>query len=79
MQFDLTMPDIGATSEMYLAAWIKEPGQAVVRGEIIAEVLTDKVNTELPCPIDGIVDELLIEEDDRVTVGQVIARLRVAA
>jgi pyruvate/2-oxoglutarate dehydrogenase complex dihydrolipoamide acyltransferase (E2) component len=77
MQYDFTMPDIGASSEIYLAAWIKEPGQAVKAGEIIAEVLTEKVNTELPCPVEGVVEELLVAEDEQVRVGQLIARLRV--
>lgn len=56
-----------------LVAWHKSPGDAVAEGEVIAEVMTDKVNVEIESPFTGTITALLVKEDDLVEYGQVIA------
>jgi 2-oxoglutarate dehydrogenase E2 component (dihydrolipoamide succinyltransferase) len=74
----ITIPDLGGTEELTLAAWLKAPGERVEAGEVVAEVLTEKVNTEITAPAAGVVDQLLVEEGERVETGQTIATLREA-
>jgi pyruvate/2-oxoglutarate dehydrogenase complex dihydrolipoamide acyltransferase (E2) component len=47
----------------------------VAEGETLVEVLTDKVNAEIPSPVSGVVQELLLKEGDLVKPGQSIARV----
>jgi len=73
---DLKMPEMGeGVNEGTIAAWLKQPGDTVKEGEIIAEFMTEKVNVEFPSPASGKIVELLGEEGDVVKKGQVIARL----
>lgn len=66
---------VQGTTEITLAAWLKQPGDAVEKDEVIAETLTDKANTEILAPIGGTVEALLAEEGDVVSPGQAIARI----
>ena len=75
MNQEVVVPDHDATGEITLAAWLKRPGERIEAGEIIAEVLTEKVNTEIPAPVGGTVEALLVEEGETVIAGQVIARI----
>jgi pyruvate/2-oxoglutarate dehydrogenase complex dihydrolipoamide acyltransferase (E2) component len=73
---DLKMPEMGeGVTEGTIAAWLKQPGETVREGEIIAELMTEKVNVEFPSPISGKLVEVLHEEGDVVKKNQVIARL----
>ncbi|MBI3897520.1 MAG: 2-oxoglutarate dehydrogenase complex dihydrolipoyllysine-residue succinyltransferase [Gammaproteobacteria bacterium] len=58
-----------------LAAWRKKPGESVSRGEIIADVETDKVVFEVPAAEDGVLDEIVAQEGTTVMSGQVIGRI----
>ena len=78
MSVPITVPDLGGSEELTLAAWLKAPGERVEAGEVVAEVLTEKVNTEITAPSAGIVEQLLAEEGERVEAGQTIATLREA-
>ena len=73
---DFTLPSLGADmDEGALVAWLVEPGDTVARGQIVAEVETDKGIIEIECWDDVVVEELLIEPSDRrLAVGTVIAR-----
>jgi pyruvate/2-oxoglutarate dehydrogenase complex dihydrolipoamide acyltransferase (E2) component len=74
---DIVVPDLGeAPTEITLSTWLKQPGESVKAGEVVAEVMTEKVNTEVASPADGVVEALLAEEGQVVAVGQPIARLR---
>ena len=76
MIIELKMPEMGeGVAEGTIAAWLKQPGDTVREGEIIAEFMTEKVNVEFPCPASGKIVELLHEEGDVVKKDQVIARL----
>jgi len=79
MLLDLTMPEMGeGVTEGTIAAWLKQPGDEVREGEIIAELMTEKVNIEFPSPASGRLVEVLNEEGDVVKTNQVIARLETA-
>lgn len=71
------MPTLGADMSVgTLLSWMKKPGDAVKRGEIIAEVDTDKGVIEVEVFIDGIVEKLLIQPGTEVPVGTVLALIR---
>lgn len=73
---EVTVPQLANDFESgTLVAWRKAVGDSIGQGEIIAEIMTDKVNLELESPHAGVVRELLAEEDDTVAVDQVIARI----
>ena len=59
---------MGAT----IVAWLVKPGEEVALDQPLVEVSTDKVNSEIPSPIAGRVDKLLVDEEDEVEVGQPI-------
>ena len=75
---DFTLPSLGADmDEGALVAWLVEPGDEVARGQIVAEVETDKGIIEIECWEDVVVDELLVRpSEERLAVGTVIARFR---
>ena len=74
---EFVMPALGADMEAgRLIAWMKKPGDRIERGEIIAEIDTDKGLIEVECFATGVVEELLINPGDRVPVGTVLAVIR---
>ena len=74
------MPAMGeSVSEGTILEWAKQPGDEVAEDETIVEISTDKVDAEVPAPAAGTITELLAEAGDTVHVGQVIARMTVAA
>lgn len=72
---EILMPDLAGAEEITIGAWSKKKGDHVAEGETLMEALTDKVNAEIPSPISGTVDELLLKEGDPVRPGQPIARV----
>ena len=62
-----------------LVAWRKRTGEAVARGEILADIETDKVVFEVPAPADGTLAEIVVPEGSTVLSGQLIARLGAGA
>ncbi|UCE30278.1 MAG: lipoyl domain-containing protein [Burkholderiales bacterium] len=79
MNVDVPMPDFGGDAkEGTIVAWHKQPGERVAAGELLLEVMTDKVNVEIEAPVAGTVAEILCAPDDVIPVGQTIARIRPA-
>lgn len=73
---DIIMPKMGESiSEGTILKWHKKKGDAVKRDEIIFEISTDKVDTEIPAAADGIISEIVYNEGDTVDVGTVVAIL----
>jgi pyruvate/2-oxoglutarate dehydrogenase complex dihydrolipoamide acyltransferase (E2) component len=76
MGVDVKMPDFGGDAkEGTIVAWHKQPGEAVAAGELLVEVMTDKVNVEIEAPSAGTLGEVLFQPDDVVPVGETIARI----
>ena len=76
MATDILMPKMGeSVQEGTILRWTKQPGDKIERDEIIAEISTDKVDTEIPSSEEGVLLEILANEGDTVEVGAVIARL----
>lgn len=73
---DLVMPKMGESiMEATILKWVKEVGDKVEEDETILEIATDKVDSDIPSPVDGVIAEILYQVDDVVPVGTVIARL----
>ncbi len=71
---ELKMPKMGESiSEATILNWLKNVGDSVEEDETILEVATDKVDSEVPSPCNGIITELLFQSNDVVEVGKVIA------
>jgi pyruvate/2-oxoglutarate dehydrogenase complex dihydrolipoamide acyltransferase (E2) component len=75
MSVDVVMPDLQGAEEIVIGAWVKQKGDHVEEGETLVEARTDKVNAEIPSPVSGRVEELLVGEGEQVEVGQPIARV----
>jgi 2-oxoglutarate dehydrogenase E2 component (dihydrolipoamide succinyltransferase) len=77
---DLVMPKMGESIiEATVLKWHKKPGDTVKQDETVLDIATDKVDSEVPSTTEGIVEELLFNENDVVPVGAVIARIRVGS
>ncbi len=74
---DFVMPSLGADmGEGKLIAWRKKVGDAVHRGEIIAEVETDKAAVDVECHLDGVIEKFLVEPGQKVPIGTPLAVIR---
>lgn len=68
------MPKMGESlTEGTIIAWLKSVGDKVQKDEIIYEITTDKVDTEIPSPVDGVLVEILVKEQETVLVDTVVA------
>src|SRR5271165_3581930 len=73
---DVVTPAAGeSVSEGTILEWHVKVGDTIKVDDTIVEISTDKVDIELPSPASGTVTEILTEEGETVTVGQVIARI----
>jgi pyruvate/2-oxoglutarate dehydrogenase complex dihydrolipoamide acyltransferase (E2) component len=72
---DVLMPELQGAEEITIGAWSKKPGEHVAEGETLMEAHTDKVNAEIPSPVSGTVEQLLLHVGDPVKPGQPIARV----
>jgi pyruvate dehydrogenase E2 component (dihydrolipoamide acetyltransferase) len=76
---DVFMPQLGETvADGTVTKWFKGVGEAVSRGEALFEVSTDKVDTEIPAPADGVLTEILVAEGSTVDVGTRLAVIAAA-
>ena len=73
-QVEVVMPQMGVSvSEGTITKWLKQEGEPIARDEALLEISTDKVDTEIPSPGDGIVAKILVAEGETVEVGTVLA------
>lgn len=76
MAQDIEMPALGeSVTEGTVSRWLKKVGDQVAVDEPLLEVSTDKVDSEVPSPIAGVITEILVEEDETVDVGTVVCRV----
>lgn len=77
-QIELLLPKMGeSVAEATIVKWLKEEGDAIEADEPIVEIATDKVDSEVPAPEDGVLVKRMVGEDDVVQVGEVIAMIEV--
>ena len=73
-KFELKLPQMGeSVAEATLTAWLKEVGDAIEMDEAVFEIATDKVDSEVPSEVEGVLLEKLFEIDDVIKVGQTVA------
>ena len=77
---DVTMPQMGVSvAEGTVVAWRVEVGDPIEADATIAEISTDKIDTEVPAPASGVVTEILVPVESTVSVGTVLARIATGA
>ena len=70
------MPKMGeSVMEGTIIKWYKKVGDSVKKDETIFEISTDKVDTEIPSPVEGTLAEILIGEQETVSVGTIVAKI----
>ncbi len=73
-QVEVVMPQMGVSvSEGTITRWLKQPGDSIALDEPLLEISTDKVDTEVPSPGEGVVAEIRVQEGETVEVGTVLA------
>ncbi|MBN9177175.1 MAG: 2-oxoglutarate dehydrogenase, E2 component, dihydrolipoamide succinyltransferase [Microbacterium sp.] len=73
---DVVLPELGeSVTEGTVTRWLKQVGDEVAVDEPLLEISTDKVDTEIPSPVAGTLQEILVAEDETVAVGAVLARI----
>ena len=76
MSTSVVLPALGeSVTEGTVTRWLKNVGDTVQEDEGLLEISTDKVDTEIPSPVTGVVEEILVAEDETVEVGAVLARI----
>ncbi len=77
---DLVMPKLGESiMEATILKWHKKPGDPILEDETVLDIATDKVDSEVPSTVNGVMEEILFRENDIVPIGAVIAKIRVGA
>ena len=72
--FELKMPKLGeSVTEGTIGKWLKQPGEKVEKYDLLVEVQTDKVNTEIPAEVSGTLKEIKVKEGETVPVGALLA------
>ena len=73
---DVVMPQMGESIvEGTLTKWLKQKGDRVERDEPLFEISTDKVDTEIPAPVAGVLSDVLVEEGKTVAISTVVAKI----
>lgn len=77
-QFELKLPKMGeSVAEATITTWLKEVGDTIEMDEAVVEIATDKVDSEVPSEVDGVLKKILFSQDDVVQVGQTIAIIEI--
>src|SRR6266571_8695343 len=80
MPTPVKMPRLGeSVAEGTVGAWLKNEGDWVEKDESLAEIITDKINAELPSPVAGRLAKILVKADETVPVGADIALIEEGA
>ncbi|OYU84833.1 MAG: diapophytoene dehydrogenase [Flavobacterium sp. BFFFF2] len=79
-RFELKLPKMGeSVAEATITNWLKKPGDTIEMDEAVLEIATDKVDSEVPSEVAGVLTEVLFQENDVVKVGQTIAYIETDA
>lgn len=78
-RIEVKMPQMGVSvTEGIVSAWHRSVGDEVAEGDPICAIATDKVDTDVPAPAGGVIEQLVASEGDTVEIGAVLAVLRLA-
>ncbi|WP_299782290.1 dihydrolipoamide acetyltransferase family protein [uncultured Formosa sp.] len=78
-KFELKLPKMGeSVAEATITSWLKEVGETIEADEAVLEIATDKVDSEVPSEVEGVLLEKLFNVDDVVQVGQTIAIIEIS-
>ncbi|MFZ0594639.1 MAG: biotin/lipoyl-containing protein, partial [Bryobacteraceae bacterium] len=73
---DVVMPQMGESIvEGTLTRWLKKVGDRVERDEPLFEISTDKVDTEIPSPVEGTLSDILVQEGATVAVNTIVGKI----
>lgn len=73
-RFEIVMPKLGESIiEATITRWLKQPGDTIQEDDALVEIATDKVDSEIPSPVEGVLAEVFFKEGDVVPVGTAIA------
>ncbi len=73
-QFEIIMPKMGESiEEATITKWFVKEGDKIEEDDVLLEIATDKVDSEIPSPVEGIVQKVMYQQDEVVAVGSVIA------
>ena len=76
MSTSVVLPALGeSVTEGTVTRWLKKVGDTVEADEGLLEISTDKVDTEIPSPVGGVIEEILVQEDETVEVGAILAKI----
>lgn len=79
-QFELIMPKMGESiTEATILKWLKKEGDAVNQDDAVLEIATDKVDSEVPSPVAGVLQKILYKENEIVAVGKPVAIIETEA
>ena len=74
--FDVVMPQMGVSvSEGTVTRWLRNVGDTIEADQPLLEISTDKIDTEVPSPGSGVLQEILVQEGETVPVGALVARI----
>ncbi|TVT30452.1 pyruvate dehydrogenase complex dihydrolipoyllysine-residue acetyltransferase, partial [Amycolatopsis rhizosphaerae] len=74
MAYSVTLPELGeSVTEGTVTRWLKQEGDQVAVDEPLLEISTDKVDTEVPSPVAGVLQRIVAKEDETVDVGGELA------
>lgn len=77
---DVTLPQLGeSVTEGTVTRWLKQVGETVTADEPLVEISTDKVDTELPAPVSGVLLSIIVAEDSTTEVGSILGVIGVGA
>ncbi|MCG8456356.1 MAG: 2-oxo acid dehydrogenase subunit E2, partial [Holophagales bacterium] len=76
MATEILMPQMGESiAEGTITRWLAKVGDTVERDEPLLEISTDKVDAEIPAPVAGVVERILVSEGETVTVGATLLHI----
>jgi len=75
--FNVELPHVGeSVTEAVIGKWLKAPGDQIEKYDPLVEVITDKVNMDVPSPASGTITKIIAQEGETVLMGAVIAEMK---
>lgn len=77
MATDVFMPKFGMTmQEGEIIKWVKKEGEMVNKGDVIVEIMSDKITNNLEAQVSGTLETIIIKEGETTAIGSVIAKIK---